>query len=57
MCHGRQDPVLTLSMGTHSRNLLQSLGVTVDWHDYPMAHEVSRQEIEDISAWLSVRLG
>jgi phospholipase/carboxylesterase len=57
MCHGRQDGVLTLSMGTHSRDLLQSLGVVIDWHDYPMAHEVCRQEIADISAWLRARLG
>jgi phospholipase/carboxylesterase len=57
MCHGRQDPVLTLSMGTRSRELLQNLGVSIEWHDYPMAHEVCRQEIGDISAWLSARLG
>jgi phospholipase/carboxylesterase len=56
MCHGRQDPVLNLSMGTHSRDLLQALGVAVEWHDYPMAHEVSRTEISDISSWLMQRL-
>jgi phospholipase/carboxylesterase len=57
MCHGRQDPVLSLNMGAHSRDLLQALGVAVQWHDYPMAHEVSRAEIGDISAWLTQRLG
>lgn len=57
MCHGRQDPVLSLTMGTHSRDLLQGLGVAVEWHDYPMAHEVSRPEIGDISVWLCARLG
>jgi phospholipase/carboxylesterase len=56
MCHGRQDPILSLTMGTHSRDLLRSLGVAVEWHDYPMAHEVSRPEIGDISAWLAARL-
>jgi phospholipase/carboxylesterase len=56
MCHGRQDPVLSLTMGTHSRDLLQALGVAVEWHDYPMAHEVSRPEIHDISVWLAARL-
>jgi phospholipase/carboxylesterase len=43
-------------MGTHSRDLLQALGVAVEWHDYPMAHEVSRPEIHDISVWLAARL-
>lgn len=56
MCHGRHDPILSLSMGVHSRDLLQALGVAVQWHDYPMAHEVSRAEISDISAWLAQRL-
>jgi phospholipase/carboxylesterase len=56
MCHGRQDPILSLSMGTHSRDLLQGLGVAVEWHDYPMAHEVCRAEISDISGWLAQRL-
>jgi phospholipase/carboxylesterase len=56
MCHGRHDAVLSLSMGSYSRDLLQALGVAVQWHDYPMAHEVSRAEISDISAWLAQRL-
>lgn len=57
MCHGRHDPVLALEMGTHSRDLLRALGVAIEWHDYPMAHEVCAAEIRDISAWLSARLG
>jgi phospholipase/carboxylesterase len=57
MCHGRQDPVLSLAMGTSSRDLLRSFGVAVEWRDYPMAHEVSRPEIADIAAWLAARLG
>jgi phospholipase/carboxylesterase len=56
MCHGRNDPILSLSMGTHSRDRLEALGITVEWHDYPMAHEVSRAEISDISGWLVQRL-
>jgi len=56
MCHGLQDQVLGCEMGTHSRDLLRSLGVNVQWHDYPMAHAVCPEEIRDISAWLCERL-
>jgi phospholipase/carboxylesterase len=56
MCHGRQDPILSLAMGSHSRDLLQALGIAVQWHEYPMAHEVSRAEITDIASWLMQRL-
>ena len=56
MCHGSHDPVLALQMGTHSRDLLRALGVSVAWHEYPMAHAVCPAEIKDISVWLRSRL-
>ena len=43
-------------MGSHSRDLLQALGIAVQWHEYPMAHEVLRAEITDIASWLMQRL-
>jgi phospholipase/carboxylesterase len=56
MCHGRQDPVVVPDRGARGRDALRRLGVLVDWHDYPMAHEVCQAEIDDISRWLGVRL-
>jgi phospholipase/carboxylesterase len=56
MCHGRHDPVLVFELGTHSRDLLRAQGVSVEWREYPMAHEVSAAEINDISGWLRSRL-
>ena len=52
MCHGKADPVLPLSMGTSSRDGLKGWGMSVEWHEYPMAHAVCAEEIDDISAWL-----
>jgi phospholipase/carboxylesterase len=52
MGHGSFDPMVTLQMGQHARDQLQTLGYSVDWHEYPMAHGVCPQEITDISAWL-----
>jgi len=56
MCHGRHDPVLVFELGTHSRDLLRGQGVSVEWHEYPMAHEVCAAEIDDIAGWLRSRL-
>jgi phospholipase/carboxylesterase len=56
MCHGTADAVVELSMGIAARDALLADGHTVEWHTYPMAHEVSAREIVDISGWLAARL-
>jgi phospholipase/carboxylesterase len=53
MAHGTADNVLPLSLGESSRRTLEALGYAVDWHQYPMAHSVSVEEIGAIAAWLS----
>jgi phospholipase/carboxylesterase len=57
MCHGREDPMVKLWMGAESRDLLGSQGYGVEWHDYPMQHELCMEEIADVSRWLRARLG
>ena len=52
MAHGQDDPVVVIERATASRDLLQSLGYTVDWHEYPMPHSVCPEEIGDIAAFL-----
>jgi phospholipase/carboxylesterase len=56
MCHGTEDPVVTLSLGLAAREALTAEGHAVEWHTYPMAHEVSARELGDVSRWLTVRL-
>ncbi len=55
MAHGQFDPVLPIALGRNSRELLESLGFQVEWHEYPMAHAVCPQEIGDIRHWLIER--
>jgi len=52
MAHGRADTVLTMSLGTQSRDFLKAQGYAVEWHDYPMAHAVCAAEIADIREFL-----
>jgi len=55
MCHGTRDTVLPLAMGTHARDRLRALGIAVEWHEYPMAHEVCAAQIADVARWLRAR--
>lgn len=50
--HGSVDPVVPLILGERSRNALRQMGYTVDWHAWPMAHQVCLEEIEALQAWL-----
>lgn len=52
MAHGSFDPVLPMAMGAGSRDALREIGFSVEWHDYPMAHAVCLEEIQDIRKWL-----
>jgi phospholipase/carboxylesterase len=56
MCHGQYDAILSLEFGQTSRDRLVALGHKVEWHEYPMAHEVCAEEIERIGSWLRERL-
>lgn len=57
MCHGEFDAILPLELGQWSRDRLIDLGHDVEWHAYPMAHEVSRDQIHRIGQWLGEVLG
>jgi len=53
LAHGDQDDILPLELGETTRNYLQQAGYSVEWRQYPMAHEVCLPEIADISRWLT----
>ncbi len=52
LVHGRMDPVIPVQRAIASRDLLQSLGYQVEWHEYPMQHSLCQEEIVHIGAWL-----
>ena len=53
MAHGRQDPVVVMQRAEQSRDLLNTLGYQIEWHEYQMQHSVCPDEIEDIGLWLA----
>ena len=52
MAHGQFDPMIPMQYGRAAAHALTEAGFDVDWRDYPMAHAVCPQEIDDIRAWL-----
>ena len=52
MAHGQFDPMIPMQYGRAAADALAGAGFDVDWHDYPMAHAVCPQEIDDIRTWL-----
>ena len=52
LAHGRDDPTIALSRGLQTRDALAGLGVPVEWHEYPMGHEVCNEELADLQRWL-----
>ena len=54
--HGSVDPVVPQTLGMLTRDHLRTLGYTVDWHSYPMAHQVCAEEINDLRDWIGRRI-
>ncbi|MDG6777188.1 alpha/beta hydrolase fold domain-containing protein [Thiomicrorhabdus sp. zzn3] len=52
MTHGLSDPVIPLPIADQSRKALEHKGYHVEWHTYPMQHQVCAEELDDISHWL-----
>jgi phospholipase/carboxylesterase len=52
LAHGTQDEMVVMERGRQSRDQLKALGYPVEWHEYPMGHSVSPQEIRDLEAFL-----
>lgn len=54
--HGLSDPIIPVEAGRAAVRSLQSLGIPVEHHEYPMAHQVCEAEIDDFRAWIAARL-
>jgi phospholipase/carboxylesterase len=54
--HGTQDPMVGHARGMELRDRLLELGYPVEWHEYPMQHQVCLEELAAIGAYLRERL-
>lgn len=52
MAHGNYDDVVPLAFARLAKESLEAQGFKIDWHDYPCAHTVCAEEIQDIRNFL-----
>jgi len=52
MAHGMYDTVVVPERAEASCALLEKMGYSVSWNEYPMEHSVNREELMDISQFL-----
>ena len=55
--HGAHDPMLPLALAEQGREQVSALGYRIDWHQYPIPHSVSAEELADVARWLGRVLG
>ena len=52
ICHGQQDPVVSIDYAREAVKYLQSLDVNYQWFEYPMPHSVCYEEVVTNSNWI-----
>ncbi|TWO69411.1 alpha/beta hydrolase [Caenimonas sedimenti] len=57
LAHGSHDDIVVPARGRMTRDALAALGYRPEWHEYPMGHSVSMEEIADLQGWLLKVLG
>jgi phospholipase/carboxylesterase len=54
--HGVHDTVIPVRQAREARVFLESLAVLLGYHEYDMAHQLTQDCFEDVSAWLTAQL-
>ena len=51
--HGQYDQVVPVEHGRATKAFLQALPVTLEYHEYKMAHEINQNCLIDLTEWLA----
>lgn len=54
--HGVSDPMIEVTRGRHSVELLRQLGTPVTYREFDMGHEIDGKSLADLSGWLEQQL-
>jgi len=55
--HGTHDPIIPVEWGREARDYLTQAGADVEYHEFPMGHNISEQSIAAVAGWIKNRLG
>jgi phospholipase/carboxylesterase len=54
--HGTHDPIIPIENGRWAKDFFSKQNVSLTYREYPMAHEISEESLNDISSWLTRQL-
>jgi phospholipase/carboxylesterase len=57
IAHGTADDVVPVLYARRARRVLEDAGLDVEFHEYPMAHQVAQEEVARVRAFLGRVLG
>ena len=52
MSHGTYDQVIPIMGSTQTLNFLKEKGYSVDYKEYPIGHEISLDQINELNNWI-----
>ena len=52
IAHGAQDDVVPVNYARRARAVLENAGLDVEYHEYPMSHQVAMEEAEHVKAFI-----
>jgi len=56
IAHGTVDDVVPISYARRARHVLEEDGFEVEYHEYPMGHQIVVEEMEDVRAFIRARV-
>ncbi len=56
VAHGLYDQVIPVQASRIIKEKLDAAKARVDYHEYPMAHEIGQQSLSDMARWLSQQI-
>lgn len=56
VAHGTHDPVIPVEASRMVNAHLAGLGASVTYREYPLGHQISEEELEDVAGWLTGQL-
>ena len=57
IAHGTQDDVVPVNYARRARRVLEDAGLNVEYHEYPMSHQVAMEEAAEVKRFLEKVLG
>jgi phospholipase/carboxylesterase len=55
--HGTADPLIPVQWGRQVRDFFSRVGANLTYREYPIAHYIEANELEDVAGWLGARVG